>query len=72
MTSPEEWGDPEPFGEGEDGEPLFWECPNPECSTQKTSPEKAAAHCAGEDADSGDTDQNEPTTDASSPSEPVS
>jgi hypothetical protein len=70
MSAPAEWGDPEPFGEGEDGEPLFWECPNPECSTQKTSPEKAAAHCAGEDGDSGDTDENEPTTDASSPSEP--
>ena len=70
MSTPAEWGDPEPFGEAEDSEPMFWECPNPECSTQKTSPEKAAAHCAGEDGDSGDTDENEPTTDASSPSEP--
>jgi len=47
-----EWGDPEPFGEGEDGEPLFWECPNPKCSTQKTTATKAAAHCVGENSNS--------------------
>lgn len=46
MSGSEEWGEPEPFGENENGEPVLWNCPNPDCSTQKNTKAKAAAHCA--------------------------
>lgn len=55
MSGPEEWGEPEPFGEDESGEPVLWNCPNPDCSAQKDTKEKAAAHCADTD-ETGDID----------------
>jgi len=56
MSDADDWGEPEPFGEDEDSEPVLWNCPNPDCSTQKDTKAKAAAHCA----DADEPDENEP------------